>query len=58
MQEMSKGKEVMHSLETTVFSKPTSPLTRSSARNKSSKTKGKLAASEKTPTSPTEGEKA
>ena len=36
MQEMLKGKEFMHKPETIVLSKPTSPLTRSLARKKSS----------------------
>jgi hypothetical protein len=36
MQEMSKGKEFMHKPETIVLAKPTSPLTISLARKKSS----------------------
>jgi hypothetical protein len=36
MQEMSKGKELMHKIETIVLAKPTSPLTISLARKKSS----------------------
>jgi Ser-tRNA(Ala) deacylase AlaX len=57
MQEISKDKEVMHNPKTIVLAKPISPLTISSARKKSLETQAQLAASEKPPTSPTEGEK-
>jgi hypothetical protein len=53
--ETSKG--ILKNHETTVVSKPTTPLTRSSARNNSPRTQGKQAGSERPPTSPTEGEK-
>jgi hypothetical protein len=55
--ERSKGKEFMQSPETTVLSKPTTPMTRSSMRKNSLEIQGKLEASERPPTSPTEGEK-
>jgi hypothetical protein len=54
---MSKGKEVMQIPKTTVLTKPIAPLTRSSARKKSSYVQGQLAAIEKPHTSPAEGEK-
>jgi hypothetical protein len=57
MQEMSKGRKIRKIPETTVAAKPTSPLTRSSARKSSPDIQGKQAASQKSPTSPTEGEK-
>jgi hypothetical protein len=57
MQEISNEKEVMQNPNTIVLAKPTNPLTRSSARKKSSKTQGQVAAREKPPTLPTEGEK-
>jgi hypothetical protein len=55
--ERSKGKEVMKILETTVVSKPTTPLTRYSAKKNSPEIQTKLEASERPPTLPTEGEK-
>jgi hypothetical protein len=53
--ETSKG--ILQNPETTVVAKPTTPLTRSSARKNSPDIQGKQAASERPPTSPTEGEK-
>jgi hypothetical protein len=57
IQEISKGKEVMHNPETTVLAKPTSPMTISSARKKRLETRGQHAAGENPPTLPIEGEK-
>jgi hypothetical protein len=56
VQEMSKGRKIMQSLETTVSTKPTSPLKRSSSRKSSTNIQGKKEASQKSPTSPIEGE--
>ena len=57
MQEMSKGRKIRKSPKDTIVAKPTSPLTRSSARKTSPDIQGKQAASQKSPNSPTEGEK-
>jgi hypothetical protein len=57
MQEMSKGRKIRKIPETTVATKHTSPLTRSSVGKNSPYIQGKQATSERPPTSPTEGEK-
>ena len=57
MQEMSKGRKIRKSPKDTIVAKPTSPLTRSSTRKTSPDIQGKQAASQKSPNSPTEGEK-
>jgi len=53
--EISKGKEFMQSSETKVLANPTTPLTRSPTKKKSLKIHGKIEASARPPTSPTEG---
>jgi len=57
MQEISKGNEVKKSLETTVVSKPTSPMIRSSTGNNSPNIQGKKTTSQRPLTSPRKGEK-
>jgi hypothetical protein len=53
---MSKGRNIRKIPETTVASKPTLPLTRSSSKKSSPYIQGKQATSQKPPTSPTKGE--
>jgi hypothetical protein len=57
MEEMSKGRKIRQSPKATIVSKSTSPLTRSSTRKSSPDIQGKQATSQKSPPSPTEGEK-
>jgi hypothetical protein len=55
--EISKGKGVLQSPKITVSVKPSTPVTRSSARKKSADVQGQPAAIERPHTSPGEGEK-
>jgi hypothetical protein len=57
MQEMSKGRNIRKGSETTDVARPTSPLISSSARKSSLDIQGKQEVSQKSPTSPTKGEK-